>query len=290
MSTPFRSGPSIKRRSAPQHDSSGQATAEFVVLALALIPLLVLIPYIARYQDISHTTLLASRYAAFDAINYDFDDVSRWKTEEKLADEVRRRYFSNPGAAVKTGDTAGEFKAHRNPFWHDPNGDPLIRNFADITISRSKWRNEENYSTTDRNSSSSDHDGDPFILMDIHGNRSFNLKARGIYRASTSVQLANLPEGLKFYEPFDSIDLSMTRTTALLIDPWTAKSPDDVIKRIEASPEVYPAAGSVYGAPITTIKTVLAPWVTVVDLGLVDAPSIGKLQDWKDVVPKDRSH
>jgi len=67
----------------------GQALTEFIVVALALIPLFLLLPVIGKYQDIAHSVQLASRYAAFDAMIR--NDVSgTWKPESQLAEEVRR--------------------------------------------------------------------------------------------------------------------------------------------------------------------------------------------------------
>ena len=107
------------RQQPASRPAAGQALTEFLVVALALIPLFLLVPMIAKYQDISHFTQLASRYAAFDAMTRN-DSVSTWKPEAQLADEVRRRFFSNSDAPIKTGDVVGNFDANRNLFWSNP--------------------------------------------------------------------------------------------------------------------------------------------------------------------------
>src|SRR5690606_1347941 len=43
---------------------------------------------------------------------------------------VRRRFFSNVGAPVKTNDTAGDFAAHRNPLWTRADGEPMLESTA----------------------------------------------------------------------------------------------------------------------------------------------------------------
>ena len=86
---------------------TGQALIEFLVVALALLPLFLLIPVIAKYQSIAQATQMASRYAAFDA-------------------------------PIKTGDVAGDFKANQNLFWRTPHDKPLIANFSDVTVTRSQ--------------------------------------------------------------------------------------------------------------------------------------------------------
>ncbi|MGV7207009.1 hypothetical protein ACLB1G_04040 [Oxalobacteraceae bacterium A2-2] len=82
--------------------SSGQALAEFLVLAVALLPLFLLLPLIAKYQDIAYQTLVASRYVAFDAMTRN-DGQSSWKPPEQLAAEVRRRLAGAADAPSRPG-------------------------------------------------------------------------------------------------------------------------------------------------------------------------------------------
>ena len=107
---------------------AGQALVEFLAMAAPLLGLFLLMPMIGKYQDIAHATQMASRYAAFDATVHN-DAAGSSKPPAQLAAEVRRRYFSRPDAPIKTGDTAGDFDAHRNPLWTDPAGNPLIPRF-----------------------------------------------------------------------------------------------------------------------------------------------------------------
>ncbi len=251
----------------------GQALTEFLVIALALVPLFLLIPVIAKYQDISHATQMASRYVAFDAMTRN-DSVSNWKPESELADEVRRRFFSNADAPIKTKDVAGNFKAYQNLFWRDPQGNALIKDFNnDVTISFG-FAN----SATHGGAFSGASDGTPFLL----GNE-LGLRARGIYTANVEVKLAKLPAGLKFYEPFDKINLAVTRSTSLVIDPWTAKDPQQVESKIAASAAVFPVGS------LAAVSPVVDAAVTVIDLpGGMSGPRLGKLDFWRDVVPDDR--
>lgn len=50
----------------PIRQEAGQALVEFLAVALALVPLLVLVPLIGRLQDQAHAVEMASRLAAFD--------------------------------------------------------------------------------------------------------------------------------------------------------------------------------------------------------------------------------
>ncbi len=250
----------------------GQALTEFLVIALALVPLFLLVPMIAKYQDVSHSTQLASRYVAFDAMARN-DSMSSWKPEAELADEVRRRFFSNSDAPIKTGDVAGDFKANQNLFWRDPNDKPLIKTFSDVTVSYGSAAG-----ATHGDGFSAARDGTPFTLSGPLG-----LNARGVYSANVSVALADLPAGIKSLEPFDTIKLAVTRGTSVLIDPWTGRGPSQVESRIAGSPAIFPV-GALQGP-----SAIVDAAVTVIEYpGGISGPRLGRLDFWRDVVPEDR--
>jgi hypothetical protein len=251
----------------------GQALTEYLVAAVAVIPLFLLIPLIAKYQDIGSATQMASRYAAFDAMTRN-DSVGTWKPEGELAGEVRRRFFSNPDAAIKTNDVAGNFKAHQNLFWRGPRDEPLITDInSDVTVSFGPG----NGATHDGGFTAAP-DGKPFVLAS-----QLDLRARGIYTANVSVKLANLPSGLKFYEPFDQIDLSIARGTSVVIDAWTAQGPEQVESRIAGNPAIFPAG------KLAAISPLVDAAVSLIDLpGGISGPKLGQLEFWRDVVPQDR--
>ena len=49
-----------------KHFQNGQATIEFIIACLVMIPLFLGIYYLVRYLDIKQSALQASRYAAFE--------------------------------------------------------------------------------------------------------------------------------------------------------------------------------------------------------------------------------
>jgi hypothetical protein len=264
------------RSKATLSNQSGQAAVEFIVLALALIPLFLLFPMIAKYQDLSHTTQMASRYVAFDAITRnDIQSRDGWKPEEQLADEVRRRFFSNTDAPIKTDDVAGDFDANRNLFWRDPYGNPLIARFSDVGVSFG-----DNGSSHASGFNTNTDDGTPFNRLPIANANNIGLHARGLYTANVSVALTNLPAGLHAIKPFDQIDLSIQRHTSLLFDTWSSPTTRKTEQRVA------------HLAPLTTLFAPIKPLITagllVVDLANVSTPEFGNLEKWRDAVPADR--
>jgi hypothetical protein len=270
---------SIPRKAAAH--SGGQALTEFLVVALALVPLFLLMPLIAKYQDIAHQTQMASRYVAFDAAVRN-EWQNSWKDPAQLAGEVRRRFFSNPDAPIKTNDTAGNFDAHRNLFWRGPANDPLIADFdADVAISFG-----ESASASQAGGSKTSTDGDPFNKVvatgiETHIADQLGLKAAGIFTGNVSVTLANTPAFLKSYQPFDKINLTISRHTSVVVNGWDADSPQKVADRIDSKLLVP-------GTALRQIASIAGGFITPFEAGQVQPPKLGQLDFWQDVVPSDR--
>lgn len=250
----------------------GQALTEFLVLAAALVPLYLLIPVIAKYQDIGGQVELAGRYVAFEAMTRN-DAYGTWKTPAELAGEVRRRFFSNADAPVKTGDVAGNFLANQNLFWRGPDGTSLIADFErDVAVSFGPGQ-QANQAAAFMPAN----DGAPFNgIAD-----KFGLASKGIYTANVTVQLANLPAGLTTYALFDKINLALTRHTSIVIDGWQANNPAQVQSRIDSG-TLVPATKLRVVAPVVSAS------VALVEIGHVSGPKLGQLDFWTDVVPPDR--
>jgi hypothetical protein len=242
----------------------GQALTEFLIVSLVLIPLFLLIPMIGKYQDISHATQMASRYAAFDAVLRN-DSHNSWKPPPQLEAELRQRYFGPAGAGIVTAPENGP--ASRDN-WSDPFGNTLIRASDDIALTfgvNHGATHDEAYAGTD--------DTAVFPLAGAAG-----LGSRGLYRANVAVSLANLPAGLKSVEPFDQLNLRIERHASVLPDPWTANAPAETEKR----------AGAL--APINKVmpEALIAAAVAVIDMNAVASPVFGDLKRWRDLVPRDR--
>jgi hypothetical protein len=260
--------------------AGGQALSEFIVIALALVPLFLLMPMIAKYQDLSHATEMASRYVAFEAIANN-DGMSSYKPPAQLAQEVRRRFYSNSDAPIKTNDEAGDFKANQNLFWVDAQGDALIKHFNDVTVSFGAA-----HGANHADGKSAGDDGKPFNLpVPLPVAQQLGLKT-GMYTANVSVVVANLkdigPSFASTYEGFKNLNLTVSRHTSVLTDSWTARDPAQIESRIDKD-ALFP------GNRLTMVKPALQIAVPLIEMpGPVSAPKMGELSFWRDVVPADR--
>ena len=245
---------------------AGQALTEFLIISLVLIPLFLLIPMIGKYQDISHATQLASRYAAFDAMVRN-DGMNSWKSPALIEAEVRQRFFGAPGAAIVTGEQ--QETAFREG-WTDTRAHPLIATPASIALS---FGGHGDKAHADAYATAASGDTALFLLAPAIG-----LESRGLYRANVGVSLARLPAGLRSIEPFDQLDLHIGRHATVLPDPWTANAPAQTEAR----------AGRLAPVGASMPEPLIAAAIAVVDMDSVKPPAFGKLGQWRDVVPADR--
>lgn len=237
----------------------GQSTVEFLVLALVLVPLFLIVPMIGKYLDLAQTTAVASRYVAFEGAVHHGSSLHGWKSGAALADEVRRRFFSNSDAPVKAGDIAGDFNAHRNPLWFDHRGDPLLPAFA------------SNVAITSQRQALPQPLGTLFAS-------SFGLDNRNLHTGRVRVDVADVA-GLT---PFNSLGLSMERHTVVLVDGWGASGPGAV--RPAVRNDGWNIAGPFPYRYLETLVTPIKPFVSVLEGA--SPPNIGRVDP--DYVPADR--
>lgn len=244
---------------ARQH---GQSTVEFVVLALVLVPFLLAVPLIGKYMDLAQTTAIASRYAAFEGAERHSSSLDGWKDDAGLAVEIRRRFFSNSDAPVKTGDVAGDFDAHRNTLWFDHRGAPLLPSFAGNVGVK-----------TERSALSQ-----PFGAFYA---KPLGLSQNNLLTAHVNVSVADIAG----FAPFDALGLSIERRTVLLADPWAARGPAEVAGKIRneganpLGPFPYKPLEILGGNPVVDLALTLFEWGA-------PPPDIGRVEP--DRVPSDR--
>lgn len=233
----------------------GQSLVEFAMLSLALLPLFLAIPLLGKYLDLAHSAESAARYAAFEAtVN---DAVTGRKTDARLAEEVRRRFFGTSDAPIKTDDVGGDFAAHRNALWVDHAGRPLLQEFASDVAVRTQ-RADAPVQTA------------PVAL----GNSGFGLSADSVTTAAVTVR----PRNVAGLPPFDALSLEVRRHQVLLVDGWGATGTREVARRI--------AGGSAAVYPIGPLK-LLGDTIGQLPTLVLDPPmAVGEVQP--DIVPCDR--
>lgn len=245
----------------------GQALVEFLYVSLAMVPVFLLLPMIGKYQDVAHATQMASRYAALDSIAHHNGTSAGQKSPEVLANEIRQRFFGQSHDLIQATDgQAGPLSS--NPAWQTPFGRPLIAAPEEVDVTTAGAIGTDDTAI--------------FNSPGITGAglaHSMQLPAGGLFRADVAVQLANLPAQLALIEPFDSINLIISRRTVILHDTWAANHPAAVEHRVVA---LVPVAQE-----LRHIESTLDLLVRGVDMGRA-GPRFNRLEMWRDMVPSDR--
>lgn len=247
------------RRHPPARRMCGQSTAEFLVLALVLLPLFLIVPLVGKQLDIAQTAASASRYVAFEGTVRHGSSLQTWASDAQLAAEVRRRFFSTSSAAVKTGDVGGDFAAHRNPLWTDHRGDALLPSFA------------ANVGAASRRSAVTPPAGAVFAS-------GMGLDTSNLHTGTVRIKVADVA-GLA---PFDALGLSIERHTTVLVDPWSASGPAAVRDALRREPMSLASH-----FPFGILEAAAAP-LNLIPLVLegTQLPEIGRVAP--DLVPADR--
>lgn len=122
---------------------NGQAMTETLVLSIAVLPFLVAIPLIAKYQDIRHATVAASKTAAFEC-SIRPDACADEQAGIEIEAHIRRRHFSERQLAIHSHDTSsGQHPgADGNRFWRTRDGRPLISSDGDVTVAIRQRRSD----------------------------------------------------------------------------------------------------------------------------------------------------
>lgn len=243
-------------RSSGFFHQGGQSTVEFVVLGLVTVPLMLSLPLLGKYMDLAQTTAVASRYTAFEGTVRHSSSTDGWKTDAELATEVRRRFYGNSDAPIKTNDVAGDFNAHRNALWFDHRGKPLLPSFAtDVGVRTQK-----------------DSLGQPFGAV-FAG--ALGLSQENLYRGEVTANVANI----NGFKPFETLGLTITRHTTVLVDSWAASGPAAVASKVKGMGAGFPYQGlQIAALPVN-------PLITLFEFKSAP-PEIGKVDP--DVVPADR--
>lgn len=120
------------------HAQRGQAMSEFIIALVVLVPVFLAVSYLGRYGDLQQRAQQASRYAAFQrAAQPSAAELS----DDKIADQMRARFFLAPTALAKDGhlrsdDSAGKYKDGKDQpaLWHDLAGKALLKAPSQVTL------------------------------------------------------------------------------------------------------------------------------------------------------------
>lgn len=178
----------------------GQATIEFIIACLVMIPMFFGIYYFARYSDIKQAGIQASRYAAFERT---FDPTSVVKSDIVIANEVRARFFTEQ-KLIQYHDNPTKFGTTDVNLWVQADTKKLINNISDVQLT---WDKSQKFTA-----------GPVINAIDTLAAKGFKLPTAQIIKSQINIPLSNIAH----FEPLKSININLPAAVAIGSGTWNS--------------------------------------------------------------------
>lgn len=237
----------------------GQALVETLVVAIALVPLAVLVVLLGKYQTMQSAGVAASRSFAFECAARPSDCADAAKAGW-IVEALRVRHFARPDRAILSGervappaeDGMGPQGLDRHPLWQDRAGRPLLERLDHVGAAASQQPFDAGLGTAVGRAAAADFsglggavfggglpvvgapvvgvgspaDGAADLLDRLAGPARFDLSIEGgLYEARVQVAVAPSHAANLGFARLDPIPLTMRARTAILTDAWAASGP-----------------------------------------------------------------
>ena len=205
----------------------GQSLVEVVVLAAALLPLLLAVPLLAKYQDLRHAAIAASRTAAFEC-SVRPQACEDGAAQAALADGVRRRHFARHDRDLLSIDALPEEPSadERHGFWVDRRGQALLAAASDVSVDVAAGESDAARGAWSRGATSGAGlaaGGLGAILA--AGPDAFGLTLeKGLVTAGVQARVSLQRTLAQWLQKPEGLALTLTGRTAVLVDSWNASS------------------------------------------------------------------
>jgi hypothetical protein len=240
----------------------GQAMTELLVAMGVFLPLLLGTIYVAKYSDIKHQAIQASRYAALERA---LDPSSQHESDAVLTEETRARFFTdqsrNNGKVTYQDNTTGlQTNNSLNPLWSQMDGrTPMVSNYSDVAV----------------NVSQGSFTGGSLSRVTDEAGRLYNLNSGGQITANVQVNTADITS----FAPLSNLNLQIGVSTVVAGDDWNAGGASYVDNHF-----------TVVAIPTSPLKSVLQRFSSLLDplwqaLSGTDGPQLGCVD--ADAVPAD---
>ncbi|WP_108946184.1 hypothetical protein [Shewanella halifaxensis] len=224
---------------------AGQALIESAVgLSFVIIPLLMVMPFMAKVSGLQHKSQQASHYSAWERTVWKENRPSRLpsrsglyiaqKSEVDSAQQIPWRFYQKDGIKLNSNpSTQWDWNNSVHPLLRHP----TQQNQLSQTLLKATQANQQNQVNNELARFSRTHAGErlPGNIGSAVGRAvgllsftGFSLETDQFYRASVGANIENF-----HIKPFDSLNLSLNGNSALLASGWNAGGPYHVKNRVE---------------------------------------------------------
>lgn len=249
----------------PRAWQRGQALLETLVATALLVPRCLGVVCLSRWQDLQHATIAAARHAAFEA----HASAGR-EAPMRIEESTRRRLFSRDADRFTAAALAPEAPGAL-PQWADHRGTaPLLDREAGPRVELTAAPQPASVANTEQQA----------MLMlapaRVVGGPALDLQRDAARRATVRVPLRH---GEALPPPFGGLRFTLTERLELLVDPWAARDPGQVVSRVEAL------------SPVGRLRELVRPlepvqWAVSLFEPAVERLCLGRTEP--EIVPPDR--
>lgn len=228
---------------APRHKQTGQALVESAIgLTYVAVPLLLLLPFMAKLTGVQHRVEQASHYTAWERTVWKESAPSRLpnrsdlylakKTEIDLAKQIPWRLYQQDGIKLSsTNKQAWDWSKQVHPMLKHQ----VKQDDAQQVAIKSHSETPQNSNELDRVTQSNRGQKLPGNVgsavekaVGLLSYTGFDLETDQFYRTKVNHQMENF-----YLAPFDKLDLKVQGSSALLASGWNAAGPHHVKNRVE---------------------------------------------------------
>lgn len=239
----------IRRSRGDRRRQRGQALSEALVAGIVLVPLVLLIILLGKYQSIQQSAIAASRTLAFEC-TVRIESCQSFDDHPELIEEIRYRHFAQHGFGLETRNrvTDADDAGQRNALWVDDRNRSLLERFEDVQARISSPSFDAGLSVAlgraGRSVASAAR-----VASELAGPGKFGFDiGSGLFEARVSADLSPTAGGVDFLSQLHALRLRPQAKAAILVDAWNASGPygpddvDSVESRVERGGRLNDAA------------------------------------------------
>lgn len=217
----------------------GQAAIETAIsLTFVIVPLLILLPLMAKVTNMQHRADQAAQYTAWERTVWHQQAPSKLsasgtpiRSDAQIAATVAPRFYGEQGRLVDSNTADWNWQTDIHPFLRfqsqrDGSNTPLLASFSGEANDASM---EDRVVAGASGSSKLAIEPIARAFIDLENRHYFTSRVR---TQMESIQIA----------PFDALELTVSGNAALLTAGWNAAGPQHVVRRIQDKPYTLPLA------------------------------------------------
>lgn len=206
----------------------GQALVETAVVATVLVPLILAVILLGKYQSMQTATIAATRTLAFEC-TVRRDECLSSEGVNKLGEEVAQRHLSRASREIFSQDGIPDpmSGAERHALWTNRKGQSILESFSDVSTSLTPSSFDAGAGMADALQKTGVVNNAVDLFSSLAGPNKFGLQLRdGLLIARVelnSSQSKAAPDSA--YRWMDGLPLRFNYKAAILTDDWSASKP-----------------------------------------------------------------